>query len=138
MNIERLLESLTNADNNSISRQPDEDKQRLMFSVKSHLVRILNTRRGTVLIDKEFGIPDFSDLPGSFASPKTLEIQNTIQSILEKYEPRISEVIVTFEGVSNDKLSIHFKLTGILKFDKARIPMVLRASMTSDNNFSIN
>ncbi len=137
MNTERLLENLINADKVVTTEQPEEENRRLIISVKQHLIRILNTRRGSVLIDKEFGISDFSDLPGNFVSPKTIEIQTLIRDALQKYEPRINDVKVIFEGPSDDKLSISFKLSGIIKQNKDRIPIVFRASMTPDKKFII-
>ncbi len=137
MREERLLERLIINDCSEGKRHQTSDMDRLIASVTNHIKRILNTRQGTVLVDPEFGIPDFSNLPGDFASPETEALADTIQKAVEKYEPRLQDVAVTFEGSISNALSINFSLSGTIIHEKKRIPIVLRTDVYSDNTFEI-
>lgn len=110
----------------------------LMCSITTHLKRLFNTRRGTVLCDLEYGIPDFSNLPGNFKSLETEKIQESIQKAIEKYEPRLKDVEVVFQTSENRDLSINFELSAtIYHLDKV-IPLRLKSKISSDSKFDLN
>jgi type VI secretion system protein len=69
----RLLERITNLQVET-DRTHLTQAQVLTQSIVQHLQRILNTRRGSVPIDAEFGVPDFTNLAGSFATGETTQI----------------------------------------------------------------
>ncbi len=141
MGIERLLERLINrhrAQNDDLTQAPAQtDEQRLVRSVTDHLLRILNTRQGTAPADPAFGIPDLSDLPGEFASPETERIRQIIAKAVERYEPRIKEVEVSFEGSTEADLALRFSLSGIIVHEERRIPLRLLTRMMADSQFEI-
>ncbi len=134
----RLLERLITNDYPDDNRHQTSDLDRLVTSVTRHIQRILNTRQGSALIDPEFGIPDFSNLPGDFASPETEALAETIQKAVEKYEPRLQDVAVNFEGTVTNALSISFHLSGTIFHKKKKVPIVLRTDVSSDNTFKIS
>ncbi len=136
---ERLLERLTKGYDLSapLGASRGRTDARLIASVTEHLRRIFNTRRGTVLTDPEYGLPDFSELPGDFASPETDALGETIRGLAEKYEPRLTDVTITFEGASQDELSLCFSLSGTIVHEEERIPLHLLTRMVSDGKFEI-
>lgn len=61
----------------------------LLDSLMAHLSRILNTRQGSVPIDPDFGVPDFTNLAGSFATGETAQIIEHMTRMVARYEPRL-------------------------------------------------
>ncbi len=134
---ERLLERLIRQDQKE-DRSRKSSVERLLESVMKHLKKILETRSGTVLIAPDYGTSEFSNLPGSFVSPETEYIQETIKNTIEKYEPRLKDVKVTFEGSSESDLTILFSLTAIIHHLEQVIPVKLRTSMSPNHTFNID
>ncbi len=133
----RLFERLTHQDKDEI-RPGKSSVETLLQSVLDHLKRILATRRGTVPIAPDYGTLEFSNLPGNFISPETEEIQETIRSTIEKYEPRLRDVIVTFDGSSDSDLTIRFRLNATIHHLEHIIPIKLQTRMSPDHTFSID
>ena len=133
---ERLLERLIHQDQ-SEDRFRKSSVEKLLQSVIEHLKKILGTRRGSVLIAPDYGTSEFSNLPGNFVSPETEIIQETIKNTIEKYEPRLRDVKVTFEGSPKADLNIHFSLTATIHHLEHIIPVKLRTSTSPDHTFDI-
>ncbi|WP_392559360.1 GPW/gp25 family protein [Orbus mooreae] len=76
---------------------------------------ILSTQQGTLYLDRLFGLKsDFVDAPMNEAAMK---IQNEIYDAIEKYEPRVKIISVTFSGNDDGRLNpvISFELVeGVL------------------------
>jgi len=108
MREERLLERIQTWEREP-ARRGKEDPRRIVDSVLRHLQRILNTKQGNVLIAEDYGVPDFSDflnaLPGSVR-----EIEKTIRLAIQKYEPRLTAVRVSFIPQEEDPLSLRFQI----------------------------
>jgi len=111
MREERLLQRIHN-----LEKKPDRrggiDPTRQINSILTHLQRILNTRRGSVPIAEDFGMPDFTDLPGAFSTGSTHEVERILRQVIQKYEPRLTKVRIGFEPQENDLLSLRFKIEG--------------------------
>src|SRR3546814_13704852 len=61
----------------------------LVDSILNHLRRILNTRQGSVPIDPSFGVPNFTNLAGSFATGPTGQMIEDMNRMIQRYEPRL-------------------------------------------------
>jgi len=134
MGEKRLIERLVSRSDLQENR---ESKEILTDSVINYLSRLLNTRWGTVLIDPEYGLPDFSELPGNFASPETEAVRQLICNTIEKYEPRLKNVEVIFKGSSDDNFSICFGISGTIVQQEQRIPLRLLTRLSPGHNVSI-
>ena len=67
----------------------------MIRSIQDHLQRILNTRQGNALIAEDFGVPDFTNIMGSFPdSQRSMERQ--VRQTIQKYEPRLKGIRVGF------------------------------------------
>ena len=129
MREERLLERIR-----SWEREPErrarEDPRRVNDSILGHLVRILNTRQGNVPIAEDYGIPDFLDLLGSY--PESVrEVERVIRSAIQKFEPRLKSVRVSFLPTGEDPLSLRFQIAARLSSD-SRQQVVYETSIDSD------
>ena len=90
-------------------RRATEDPKQMIRSVQEHLQRILNTRQGNVIIAEDFGIPDFTNFISAFPdAQRTLE--RNLRQTIQKYEPRLKGVRVTFIEDSDDKLTLSFQI----------------------------
>lgn len=100
------------------STHPDEretlNHNREISSILNYLQKILNTRQGSVQIAEDFGIPDFTNIPGSQLSEMAIIMEKDIVSVLKKYEPRLKNVQVTFEADQYDILTVSFRLDATL------------------------
>src|SRR5690606_18596530 len=106
-------------------------------SIREHLQRILNTRRGSVPLDPEFGVPDFTNLAGSFSSGSTREIIDSITRMIERYEPRLKAPKVQVSEQGSEVLSLSFSLEGLVQVDDHELPIRLATSISSSGRVSL-
>ncbi|WP_296223985.1 type VI secretion system baseplate subunit TssE [Ralstonia sp. UBA689] len=110
----------------------------LMRSVMDHLVRLLNTRRGSVQIHPLFGVPDFTNLAGGMAAGSTREIEEEICRMVARYEPRIKQPKVRLDREGTDMLSIRFTLDGSLDVDDRDIPLKIATTIAASGKIDIS
>ena len=133
----RLLEKIISMDKKSNHEKIYNKTETLISSVTRHLKLILNTRRGTVLIDSEYGMPDFSDLPVDLTSTKTDIMKERIKQVVEKYESRLKDVVITINPKNDNNLSMHFGLNGTIIHENTEIPINLITTLGTDNKFDL-
>ena len=91
---------VNSAGNYSISLQQDSK----VFSVLQNIALLLNTKRGTVPMYRDFGLPmEFVDKPIDVAENMAYV---EISDALEEFEPRAKLEDVYFEKTANGKMSI--------------------------------
>lgn len=112
---ERLLERIGNLE---VPVEDDGDLQplvsRAVASVVRHLQKMLNTRQGNVSIAEDYGMPDFTNYPNESISDTCHRMTAILKAFVEKYEPRLGNVHISFEPGENSALSLRFKLEGVL------------------------
>ena len=91
-------------------------KTELLYSVRDNLRNILNTRSGSCHGSPELGIADFND-----ESPERQNIREwmvqAIQNCILRYEPRISDVVVTAATEDHHApLELRFHIVAYLDF----------------------
>src|SRR5690606_30498601 len=95
MNERRLLERLSGLGaEDRLGQIPRAEI--LVNSILDHLQRILNTRQGSVPIDPNFGVPDFTNLAGSFSSGTSEQIMLDMARMIQQYEPRLRQPQIAF------------------------------------------
>ncbi|HEX7749720.1 MAG TPA: type VI secretion system baseplate subunit TssE [Bordetella sp.] len=109
----------------------------LMQSVMAHLARLLNTRRGSVQLDPLFGVPDFTNLAGGTGVGSTRDIQDEIERMVGKYEPRIKSARVTLDQDHSDMQSLRFMLNGTIDVDDREIPLSLSTTVGASGKISL-
>jgi len=109
MRDERLLERIYNLEKDP-DRREGRDPSRQINSILNHLQRVLNTKQGSVPIADDYGIPNFTDLPGAFSTGSTHEVERIIKSVIEKYEPRLTRVHAGFIPQEKDLLALRFEI----------------------------
>lgn len=132
----RLLERIAALETGQVQTQATR-AQVLVVSIREHLQRILNTRRGSVPLDPEFGVPDFTNLAGSFSSGSTREIIDSITRMIERYEPRLKAPKVQVSEQGSEVLSLSFSLEGLVQVDDHELPIRLATSISSSGRVSL-
>lgn len=119
---ERLLERLSRQEQpNRNDRRPPEDIVKI--SIQGYLSRLLNVRRGSVPVDLEYGLPDMSNIAGSFAVGYVSEIQRDILLQIDLYEKRLLRPTIQQVVEEREIITLKFILTGQL--DVGTIPGTL-------------
>jgi type VI secretion system protein len=131
---ERLLERFR-AFEKEPGRRGKEDPRRTSDSVMRHLQRILNTRQGNALIADDYGVPDFSDLAQA-GSESVREIERQLRATIQKYEPRLKMVKVTFQAAEDDATALRFQIVARLSSD-ARTGVMFETSVTPDGRIDL-
>mgnify|MGYP001306812183 CR=1 FL=1 len=138
MREQRLLERIASLEQSSTSpslqRSPE---QIVMDSIRSHLQRLLNTRQGSVPIDPDFGVPDFTNLAGSFSVGSMPEIVHALTRMIERYEPRLIEPKITVAESDNEVLSLSFQLEAYIKLRGQHINIRLATQVSASGKVSL-
>ena len=113
MREERLLERVRNCERD-LSRRGGEDPQRISDSVLEHLRRILNTRQGCVPIADDYGVPEFTEYL-HLGAEVYRELEKVLRTTIQKYEPRLKGVRVSFIPEEEDRLALHLQFQVVAK-----------------------
>lgn len=132
----RLFEKIRNFEskNFNVSVLQADD---VIQSIKYHLELILNTRKGSTLIDADFGVPDFTNLVGGLSGESTSSIERAIEHMIKKYEPRFIQSSVELQPNEQDVLSMQFKISGVVKVNNKDTPIRLSANVNSSGKVII-
>ena len=133
---ERLLERIRMMEENP-ERRLDVDPGTVVHSVLEHLVRVLNTKKGSVDIDPEFGIPDLTNISSSFSSESIPELETAIKSVIVRYEPRLKGVDVHFRKQQDDLLTFRFSISAQLVLDEKEKSIVFETIVDSDGQVRV-
>lgn len=125
---ERLLERLVRQGTPNINdrRSPEELGK---SSIVSYLSKLLNTRQGSVPIDPEYGLPDMSNIAGSFASGSINDIQRDILKQINTYEKRFLQVRITPLNEEREVITLKFQLSGMINVGSTTGPVLKELSM---------
>lgn len=136
MREQRLLERIAALETNDMQENATR-AQVLVGSIRDHLQRILNTRRGSVPLDPEFGVPDFTNLAGSFSTGSTRDIIDSITRMIERYEPRLKQPRLRVSEHADEVLSLSFSLDGVVQVDDRELPIRLATSISSSGRVTL-
>ena len=135
MREDRLLDRVRRLEKDP-TRSSGQDTRRVVDSILSHLQRILNTRQGSAQIADDFGIPDFTGLLHSI--PESLrDIERAIRTVIQKYEPRLRAVRVSFIPNEDDALSLRFQIVARLATGDENNPVIFESMVDSDGKIRI-
>jgi type VI secretion system protein len=131
----RLLKRIKAWEEAGVVSASDVDVNELLESMRDDLEKLFNTRRGTVLIDPDFGLPDFTHLMNGYSAPDVGEIQRDILQQVRDYESRLSKITVTALDSKAAGNSLGFGLTAV--FDHKNQEQVLSANIAIKDNGSV-
>ena len=135
MREERLLERISTWEREP-RRREREDVKRITDSILYHLQRILNTKQGNVPIAEDYGVPDFTDLFHSY--PESVrDLEKSIRQTIQKYEPRLRGVRVSFIPQEEDILSLRFQIVAQLATAERKNSVLFETIVDSDGKISV-
>ncbi|MFY9347732.1 MAG: type VI secretion system baseplate subunit TssE [Orrella sp.] len=79
-------------------------------SIMRHLTLLLNTRKGSVPIDPDYGLSDMNNIAGSFSSGTSEDICLEIIQQINRYEPRLLNPKISSVTEGNDIISLKYEL----------------------------
>ena len=101
-------------------------------SIRAHLSRVLKTRKKSVPISDEYGIPDLSNVAGSFESGSPVQIVQAILETVARFEPRLANPRVRSLEDTPELASLRIEITGEIIVNDQRvsiqIPALVRAT----------
>jgi type VI secretion system protein len=109
---------------------------RLYRSLTRHLADMLNTRRGNVPIDPNYGMADVTDLGSSFTEESVTDIKEELERVVMQYEPRLSAVHVEYTPRPDAPLAAVFSLEASIRTESGSI-MPLRFETILDADGTI-
>jgi type VI secretion system protein len=94
----------------------------LTDSVLRHLDRMLNSRQGISQTVPDYGLPDLADVVHSF--PEAIDVcRRSIRTSIEKYEPRMRNVVVNHVADPDDIFHLRFEIKGQLVTERETVPV---------------
>ena len=124
-----LLERLDAAVRSPQARTMAQDRPAAVRSIILNLQRLLNSRQGSAPAQMDLGIPSPHELLQGY--PATLDqAMKTIRACIQRYEPRLSAVVVAH--VPSDAVSegIPFRITAQLAGDGPRESLSLQTAIS--------
>ncbi|MBO4300359.1 MAG: type VI secretion system baseplate subunit TssE [Desulfovibrio sp.] len=88
--------------------------EEVLRSVTDYVGKILNTRKGSTVLDEDFGIPDFTSAGLAFSKEDMPQVEQEIAAFIERCEPRLRHVKVQFSPDSDTPLQMVFSLNAEL------------------------
>ncbi len=131
----RLLKRIRNWEEAGVVSASDVDVNEMMESLRDDLEKLLNTRRGTVLVDHDYGLPDFTYLMNGYAAPDIDEIQRDLLYQIKQYETRLDSISLSFHQPDNRATSVMFGLDA--KFQHRNQPIDFIATVQFTDNGSV-
>ncbi len=125
-----------------IAQHPDRrgsaDPNAMLNSVLHHVQLILNTKQGAVPIASDYGVPDFTDIAGSYASDAVQDMERELSAVIAKYETRLHGARIEFESQQEDVLSLKFRILGKMVLDDRELPVVFESVVQSDGKITVS
>lgn len=133
---ERFLERLIRAGQSGAEDQSCTYGEELA-SILLHLQKLLNTRQGSVQISPEYGVPDMNSVHEDSFAETGRRLEQVLTRVIERFEPRLTNVRVSMERKDGALLEINFKLEATLS-RQPDIPVVFETVINSNGNITVH
>lgn len=131
----RLLERVSYWER-GMDRSSQTQAETLVRSICNHLLRLLNTRQGSVPLDPLFGVPDLTNVAGGLAAGATEDIEEEFRRVISQYEPRLKNPRVSAMPRGGEVLALSFSLSGVLEVNHQLIPLQLSTRLDGNGKLS--
>lgn len=108
-----------------------------MASVAAHLAKMLSTRAGSVQTLADYGLPDLNDMRLSLHDSLS-QARLAIESFIEAYEPRLSNVRVISLPREHDQLRLSFSIEGLLEVEGFKRQVSFAARLDGSGQVRVN
>ncbi len=135
MQSETLLERVRNRFNQTVPSGSDVD--RLVVSIIKNLENILNHQQGSAMAMPDLGLPDFNSSRYGDGLENYRGMEGVIEACIRRYEPRCTNVRVTFEEQKDNTVSLSFKLNLSVVVDHKIVPLVFETVLGMDGRIFV-
>jgi len=134
MSNERLLKRITKWSR----RQSDHiDMTTYIQTVLDDLSSLYNTRRGSVLINEQYGLPDYTNLFNNLSPPELEMMERSIKETTTLFEPRIKMLSALYQPRKNELGVVRVNLMGQLSYLDTQIPISYDLLLNGDGSVTI-
>lgn len=113
------------------------DSSKIQDSVLNSLSKILNSRQGGSLSAPDFGMPDFTNIPGFINLETYRDFELNIKNVIEKYEPRLKNVSVEYIKAEKRFFMLKFKVEGNIVLPGSVIPVSIQTVIEPEGKIII-
>jgi len=131
---QRLLKRFNHWEDPELS---DVDAALMIESVRDDIEKLLNTRQGTVLIDDDYGMDDFSFMFNSYMAPDINQINIALIKQCRKYEPRISNLQIKANIEQGKQAALSFQMNAKIYFNHEDIPLNFIIELNDDGSIRV-
>lgn len=135
---DRLLKRMSRWEQSQNVDHDDVDTATLVDSIRDDLEKLFNTKRGTVLIDESFGLPDFSHMLNGYSAPDSGSILQQMHLQVKKYESRLEGLQVRFMDQNAKPGKLQFQLTARFNYKGQEVPFNAVAVLSDDGSVSVS
>jgi type VI secretion system protein len=134
----RFLKRLRSWEEAGAVSATDVDVTEAMTSVCDDLEKLFNTRRGTVLIDPEFGLPDFTHLRIGYSGMNVEDIERNLTNQARKYEKRLSSINLVQQEQGRGATGLRFVLNALFEHKKQELSLTANVLFNENGSISVS
>jgi type VI secretion system protein len=134
----RLFDKLSAYDLSDDQRRQQKLKNLTLNSIRQYLINLLNTSRGSVPIDPNFGVPNFSSGPGYDQAMPSDKVAKIILEQITNYEPRLNGTKVEVGNSSADNLSMEISILANIIIDEKKRMINISGLLLADGSFTFD
>ena len=134
---ERLLKRIRRWNNDEQLALKAIDSQDYSESVRFDIEQLLNTRKGTVLINDEMGLPELTHLFNGFSLAEVDKLRVDISKQVKLFEPRLSNSRIEFSGDEEKLIELAFQMNAQLQYEKEALPFAVKIQMSESGRVSV-
>ena len=116
----------------------DVDANDITESLRDDIDKLLNTRRGTVMIDPNYGLSDFTHLMNGYAAPEVTLIETELLQQVRQYETRLATVNLVFQESKNASVSMQFALNASFEHKGQTLNFVATVDFNDNGSISVS
>ncbi len=130
-----LLDRMDNASESS-SYSLEVNWAKRLDNVSKNLQAMLNVRKGSVKALPDYGMPDFNDVVEQF--PDAIDyVKQEIATFIRRYEPRLSQLSITYLADPLDPLKLKYVIEGYLTYKTKRSKVSFDTILTGSGQVTI-
>ena len=118
-----------------VARHVDDDQAAVVRSVIFNLRRVLNSREGSAGAQPDLGLPSPHELLQNWPISREAAL-TAVRRCVERYEPRLTEVVVRPVPYSPGDTALSFQVSARL-IGPGRTPVTLTTAVTSEGRVAL-
>lgn len=134
----RLLKRIKAWEESGVVSSSDVDANEILESLRDDIEKLFNTRRGTVLIDDDYGLPDFTHLMNGYAAPEVGVIERDLLAQIKRYEKRLSSISFSYQPPNNSLASLTFTMNAMFSHKEQDIRMAANVQFFNDGSVTVD